>query len=57
MGKDSRTTSDLRQMHGLLSKNVHAVAGIGNPAKFYKTLSGLGLNPIHHSFPDHYQFL
>jgi tetraacyldisaccharide 4'-kinase len=40
-----------------LSKNVHAVAGIGNPAKFYKTLSSLGLNPIHHSFPDHYQFL
>ena len=39
-----------------LSKNVHAVAGISNPAKFYKTLSGLGLNPIHHSFPDHYQF-
>ena len=39
-----------------LSKNVHAVAGIGNPAKFYKTLSSLGLNPIHHSFPDHYQF-
>ena len=39
-----------------LSKNVHAVAGIGNPAKFYKTLSGLGLSPIHHSFPDHYQF-
>ena len=39
-----------------LSKNVHAVAGIGNPAKFYKTLSNLGLNPIQHSFPDHYQF-
>ena len=39
-----------------LSKNVHAVAGIGNPAKFYKTLSNLGLSPIHHSFPDHYQF-
>ncbi len=41
----------------LLSKNVHAVAGIGNPAKFYKTLSNLGLNPIPHSFPDHYQFV
>ena len=39
-----------------LSKNVHAVAGIGNPAKFYKTLTKLGLNPIHHSFPDNYQF-
>ena len=39
-----------------LSKNVHAVAGIGNPSKFYKTLFNLGLNPIQHSFPDHYQF-
>ena len=39
-----------------LSKKVHAVAGISNPAKFYKTLNSLGLNPIHHSFPDHYQF-
>ena len=39
-----------------LSKNVHAVAGIGNPAKFYKTLTSLGLSPIPHSFPDHYQF-
>ena len=39
-----------------LSRNVHAVAGIGNPAKFYKTLINLGLNPIQHSFPDHYQF-
>ena len=39
-----------------LSKNVHAVAGIGNPAKFFNTLISLGLNPIRHSFPDHYQF-
>ena len=38
-----------------LSRNVHAVAGIGNPAKFYKTLINLGLSPIQHSF-DHYQF-
>ncbi len=39
-----------------LSRNVHAVAGIGNPSKFYKTLTGLGLNLVEHSFPDHYQF-
>ena len=39
-----------------LSRNVHAVAGIGNPSKFYKTLTTLGLNLIKHSFPDHYQF-
>ena len=39
-----------------LSRNVHAVAGIGNPSKFYNTLNTLGLNLIEHSFPDHYQF-
>ena len=39
-----------------LSRNVHAVAGIGNPSKFYNTLTVLGLNLVEHSFPDHYQF-
>jgi tetraacyldisaccharide 4'-kinase len=35
---------------------VHAVAGIGNPSKFFNLLRKLGLQPIEHSFPDHYQF-
>ena len=39
-----------------LSRAVHAVAGIGNPSKFFNLLRSLGLQPIEHSFPDHYQF-
>ena len=39
-----------------LTRAVHAVAGIGNPSKFYNLLRSLGLQPIEHSFPDHYQF-
>ena len=39
-----------------LSRNVNAVAGIGNPTKFFQTLKSLGLNPVEHSFPDHYEF-
>tara|TARA_Y100001970_G_scaffold285454_1_gene405267 strand:- start:3081 stop:5852 length:2772 start_codon:yes stop_codon:yes gene_type:complete len=39
-----------------LSKNVNAVAGIGNPNKFFNQLRVLGLNVIEHAFPDHYQF-
>ena len=39
-----------------LSRAVHAVAGIGNPSKFYNLIRNLGLQPIEHSFPDHYQF-
>ena len=35
---------------------VHAVAGIGNPARFFSTLRALGCDPIEHAFPDHHQF-
>ena len=39
-----------------LGKVAHAVAGIGNPLKFFLSLKELGFNLIEHSFPDHYQF-
>ena len=32
---------------------VHALAGIGNPARFYATLRAAGLLPIEHPLPDH----
>ena len=35
---------------------VHAVAGIGNPERFFKTLDDLSLNYYAHHFPDHYKF-
>ena len=36
---------------------VHAVAGIGNPARFFDSLRAAGIHPIEHAFPDHHQFL
>jgi len=36
--------------------NCHALAGIGNPERFFKLLEAAGLSCITHSFPDHYQF-
>lgn len=36
---------------------VHAVAGIGNPERFFSSLRGLGLTVIPHPFPDHHTFL
>lgn len=36
---------------------VHAVAGIGNPERFFSSLRGLGLEVIPHPFPDHHGFL
>lgn len=35
-------------------QQVHAVAGIGNPARFFKQLTELGIEVISHPFPDHY---
>ena len=35
---------------------VHAIAGIGNPGRFFAHLRGLGLRPEEHSFPDHHAF-
>ncbi len=32
---------------------VHAVAGIGHPARFFSMLRGLGLEVLEHPFPDH----
>lgn len=38
------------------NKKVHAVAGIGNPSRFFSYLRRLGLDVLEHRFPDHYQF-
>ncbi len=35
---------------------VHAVAGIGRPARFFDHLRALGLTVIEHPFPDHHRF-
>ncbi len=35
---------------------VHAVAGIGNPARFFDHLRVQGLEVIEHPFPDHHAF-
>lgn len=35
---------------------VHAVAGIGNPERFFASLRGLGLEVIEHPYPDHHRF-
>lgn len=36
---------------------VHAIAGIGNPQRFFDALRDLGLAPACHPFPDHHRFV
>jgi len=38
-------------------RRVHAVAGIGNPARFFAELRAHGLEVIEHAFPDHHPYL
>ena len=35
---------------------VHAIAGIGNPSRFFESLHGAGLDAIDHAFPDHHRY-
>lgn len=40
-----------------ISPRVHAIAGIGNPGRFFTTLRALGLTVIEHPFPDHHNYV
>lgn len=37
-------------------ETVHAIAGIGNPGRFFTTLRELGFDVIEHRFDDHHQY-
>lgn len=38
------------------SARAHAVAGVGNPSRFFDLLRELGVAPIEHPFPDHHRW-
>ena len=40
----------------LAGLRVHAVAGIGNPARFFAQIAATGLACVPHAFPDHHMF-
>ena len=40
-----------------MHKQIHAVAGLGNPGRFFDLLDKLGFDIIRHPFPDHHKFL
>ena len=45
-----------RTLRSFSGQRVHAVAGIGNPRRFFATLESAGLVVIPHRFPDHHRY-
>lgn len=50
------STSETKAMQAFTGEQVHAVAAIGNPERFFNTLSASGIQVIPHSFADHHAF-
>ncbi|GAB7564477.1 tetraacyldisaccharide 4'-kinase [Methylobacillus methanolivorans] len=51
-----RAPEDRMELSELIGKRVHAVAGIGNPHRFFSQLEQLGLVVEAHPFPDHHAY-
>jgi tetraacyldisaccharide 4'-kinase len=49
-GSETRPLAEFRE------RTVHAVAGIGNPERFFASLRAAGLDVQPHAFPDHHRF-
>ena len=47
---------DVRPAKSFAGQRVHAVAGIGDPKRFFLQLARFGLKPVPHPFPDHHPF-
>jgi len=45
-----------RSLNDFAGRRVHAVAGIGNPERFFAMLEKAGLEVQRHPFPDHHRF-
>jgi len=52
----SMSTGESLPLSRWSGQNVHAVAGLGNPDRFFRHLQDMGMHVIPHPFPDHYRF-
>lgn len=53
-GTGNISVDEFRQNYN--GERVHAVAGIGHPQRFFRTLETLGISAKSHAFPDHHLF-
>jgi len=51
------STGRVKPVDALVSEDVHAMAGIGNPERFFTTLEKLGYRLQRHAFADHHAFV
>jgi tetraacyldisaccharide 4'-kinase len=49
-------TPRLVEPRQLAGRRLHALAGIGDPQRFFRLLRDLGLQTVEHAFPDHHAF-
>jgi tetraacyldisaccharide 4'-kinase len=52
----SLADGERRPLSDFTGQQVHAVAAIGNPVRFFDSLRAAGLAPIEHAFADHHPF-
>ncbi len=49
-------TSERRKLETFTAEEVHGVAGIGYPERFFDQLRAVGMQVIGHAFPDHHVY-
>ncbi|MEW6676556.1 MAG: tetraacyldisaccharide 4'-kinase [Pseudomonadota bacterium] len=54
--RNLRTSGGDASARDFAGMEVHALAGIGNPRRFFDHLAGLGLRVVAHPFPDHHAY-
>jgi tetraacyldisaccharide 4'-kinase len=51
------SASRTRPLSSFSRQRVHAIAGIGNPGRFFTGLQARGIEVVPHPFPDHHAFV
>jgi len=49
-------SGEVKPLSSFVNSTVHAVAGIGHPARFFEQLRKLDIEVIEHAFPDHHGY-